>query len=168
MLVMQDSLVDVEARCLEPARFFCLEPHTFPLSKLGRGWTLIGSEKPLTGTEVENTLLVSALLASSKKMRLDFINKEWQTMEKQIEDMDLGNGSYVKAGSDYWRPVRSGAFGSLNYDVERALKGAFKQKNPKIRHRHFLPRTWKSWKDAERESQVHTSYVCCVCVCVCV
>jgi len=63
----------------------------------GLKWKKAGSEKPLTGTEIKNLALATALQGKD-----EFTRAEWDTFN--LPSSDLSYNSYVKVDDSYFKP----------------------------------------------------------------
>jgi hypothetical protein len=86
-------LVLEEPRLLVKVKFV-MNPPSAP----GLKWKDVGSEKPSTGTEIENELLAAAL-----QKQVEFKREEW----KKIHAGKLSSDSYIKSGDRYFKPTAS-------------------------------------------------------------
>ncbi len=70
----------------------------------GLKWEKTGSEKPSTGTEINNALLAAALKqrAALKERKAKFKQEEWESFQV---DSRLFSDSYIKAGDCYFKPA---------------------------------------------------------------
>ncbi len=66
------------------------------MPELGLKWKESGSEKPWTGSEINNQLLASAL-----QKKIEFKKEEWEVF--QVDN--LSSNSYINAGNRYFTPA---------------------------------------------------------------
>ncbi len=71
----------------------------FEEGELGLKWKEAGSDKPSTGTEIQNELLAAAL-----QKKIEFKKEEWE----KFQVANLSSDSYVKAGNRYFKPAYLG------------------------------------------------------------
>jgi hypothetical protein len=98
-------LVLEEPRLLVKVKFVMNPP-----SALGLQWKDVGSEKPSTGTEIENELLAAALQKQVQFKREEWqkFREEWQKCEKNGKNVvKLSSDSYIKSGDRYFKPITS-------------------------------------------------------------
>lgn len=75
-------------------------------STLGLRWRDVGVEKPVTGTEIQNTALATALEGDKWKFTKQELNNF------KIDMSDLTSSTFIKAGNKYWAAGRAPRLGS--------------------------------------------------------
>ena len=83
-------------------------------NSLGLRWEKLGSQEPLTGTEISNDALAVGL-----REKLEFSEKEWD----KFKVSNLCSDSYIRSGDKYFRPasVRGPSIRTLDWNVNRSL-----------------------------------------------
>jgi hypothetical protein len=87
------------AKVLEVREVWGTENEPTKEMALGLKWNEAGSEKPTTGTEIKNELLVAAL-----QKQVEFKKEEWV----KFQVADLSSNSYIKVGDHYFKPAEMG------------------------------------------------------------
>ena len=84
---------------------------------LGLKWKYVGSEKPSTGTEIENELLAAAL-----QKQVEFKQDDWQNFHV----VNLSSDSHIKSGDRYFKPDGHQSQHPLRFTIYALTEGVKK------------------------------------------